>query len=252
MSKKNKTALVLIPFFILFLIGFFIHMDYAKRINEENNIANRLLTWENSIDKGSFVVYNYNYRVESGASSGTAFMISDDLLFTSEHVVIGLDKVFVEALNKKVYEATVVYRDDTKDIAILKTEEPILAVSPVNLSCRDPIYNEEVLIVGNPSTVKFLTTRGRVAGIIGDIEKNLGNVNVKEMFVVDATMSPGMSGGPSFNKHGEVIGINFAVITAISDVNRPVLTVKHGIPLGIIIGGSHLCAALEIYKSEVK
>src|SRR5207253_8566525 len=66
-----------------------------------------------------------------------------------------------------------------------------------------------VLAVGNP----FGLDRTVTLGVISGIGRENINLSRYENFIqTDASINPGNSGGPLFNLHGEVIGINTAII----------------------------------------
>lgn len=90
----------------------------------------------------------------------------------------------------------------------------IAAVRPANakrftkatLACRDTIVGESLMAEGNPVGIPFLTFRGSVSGKPQEFLPNW-----KSAYVIDVTISSGMSGGPSYDDYGEVIGINVGV-----------------------------------------
>lgn len=145
---------------------------------------------------------------------GSGFIVSPDgYILTNNHVVAGADKVNVTMLDKQVYKATVVGRDPTTDIAVIKIDGKDLPTLPFGDDTKARV-GEWVLAVGNPLGLDFTVT----AGIISATGRSgpLRNLYASQYAIVDylqtdAAINPGNSGGPLVNTNGEVIGVNAAI-----------------------------------------
>ncbi|MFM7233039.1 MAG: trypsin-like peptidase domain-containing protein [Flavobacteriales bacterium] len=163
-----------------------------------------------------FFGYQQQPHVQEGSGSGV-IISADGYIITNNHVVEGADKLQVTLNNNKDYEATVVGRDPSTDIAVIKIEEQGLPAIVWGNSDEIRI-GQWVIAVGNP----FDLTSTVTAGIISAKARNINllsreNNNGEEVFPVesflqtDAAVNPGNSGGALVNTKGELIGINTAI-----------------------------------------
>jgi Do/DeqQ family serine protease len=157
-----------------------------------------------------------NPQPQTQMASGSGVIISaDGYIITNNHVIDGAEKVTVTLNNNKNYEATLVGKDPSSDIAVLKIDESNLPA--ISWGNSDAVHiGQWVLAVGNPfeltSTVTagIVSAKGRNINIIG--EGRSGEVLPVESFIqTDAAVNPGNSGGALVNTNGELIGINTAI-----------------------------------------
>jgi serine protease Do len=162
--------------------------------------------------------FGYQQQPQVEMASGSGVIISTDgYIITNNHVVEGAEKLSVSLNNNKTYIATVVGRDPSSDIAVIKIDEKNLpAVSWGN--SEEVKIGQWVLAVGNPFDLTSTVTAGIVSAKARNINL-LGSKNSKneEIFPVesfiqtDAAVNPGNSGGALVNTRGELIGINTAI-----------------------------------------
>jgi Do/DeqQ family serine protease len=163
--------------------------------------------------------FGYQQQPQVQMASGSGVIISHDgYVITNNHVVEGADKLTVTLNNNKNYEATVVGRDPSTDIAVIKIDEKNLPAAQWG-SSDDVRIGQWVLAVGNP----FELTSTVTAGIVSAKARNINllsekrNSSNEEIFPVesfiqtDAAVNPGNSGGALVNTKGELIGINTAI-----------------------------------------
>lgn len=145
-------------------------------------------------------------QVESGAGSGV--IISEDgYILTCAHVVSGASNVTV-TIGDTDYPATVVGEDETSDIAVLKIDAQGLTAATLGDSDTLKV-GEQVLAVGNPLGELGGTVTG---GMISALDRSVtiqgtNSVNTMSLIQMDASVSPGNSGGGLFNMAGELVGI---------------------------------------------
>jgi serine protease Do len=143
-------------------------------------------------------------------SSGSGFIINKKgFIITNQHVVKDTDKILIRLSNGKEFQAEVVGEDPKTDLALLKVdtgEDLPVAV----LGDSDGLQiGEWVIAIGNPFGFEHSIT----AGIVSAKGRFLGSSPYDDFIQTDAPINPGNSGGPLFNLHGQVVGINTAVIT---------------------------------------
>jgi serine protease Do len=101
----------------------------------------------------------------------------------------------------------VIGRDEKTDIGLLKIDsnEKLPYVTWGNSD--DAKVGDWVVAVGNPFGLGGSVT----AGIISALGRNINEGPYDDFLQIDAPINRGNSGGPTFNLHGQVIGINTAI-----------------------------------------
>ena len=146
-------------------------------------------------------------QVESGAGSGV-IISSDGYILTCDHVVAGASNITV-TIGDDDYTATVVGEDDTSDVAVLKIDATDL--TPATVGNSDSLaVGESVLAVGNPlGELGGTVTSGIVSALNRSVSiQSSSSVNTMSLIQMDASVSPGNSGGALINEYGQVVGIN--------------------------------------------
>lgn len=162
-----------------------------------------------------FFGYQQEPRVQMGTGSGV-IISTDGYIVTNNHVIEGADKVLVTLNNNKNYDATLVGRDPSTDIAVLKIDEKGLPTIPWG-SSEEVRVGQWVLAVGNPFELTSTVTAGIVSAKARNINLLSDRRSSEEIFPVesfiqtDAAVNPGNSGGALVNVRGELVGINTAI-----------------------------------------
>ncbi|MFM7106010.1 MAG: S1C family serine protease, partial [Flavobacteriales bacterium] len=162
--------------------------------------------------------FGYRQEPQVQMSSGSGVIISSDgYIITNNHVVEGAEKLSVTLNNNKNYEATVIGRDPSTDIAVIKIDEKNLP-SIVWGNSEDVRIGQWVIAVGNPFDLTSTVTAGIVSAkarninLLGSERKSGEEIYPVESFLqTDAAVNPGNSGGALVNTKGELIGINTAI-----------------------------------------
>jgi serine protease Do len=145
--------------------------------------------------------------VEQSLRVGSGFVL-DRLghVVTAAHVVEGCDRVFVKLADGRVAQATQTGADARADIAVLKL--PFATAPPAFGRSRALRPGDWVLAVGHP----FGLGRSVSAGIVGATRQLLPDEQDLPFIQIDATLSPGNSGGPLVDRSGAVVGLNSRAI----------------------------------------
>jgi serine protease Do len=154
-------------------------------------------------------------REEAQEASGTGFIVSKDgYILTNNHVVADADQVTVTLLDKRSFEAKVIGRDPTTDVAVIKVNSVDLPVATLG-DDNTARVGQWVVAIGNPLGLDFTVTAGIISakgrplnGLLG------GRYEITDYIQTDAAINPGNSGGPLVNIRGEVIGINSAIASS--------------------------------------
>lgn len=162
--------------------------DVARSNNEVKSVINRISKApENVLPK----------------FGGTCFLIDGKgYLVTNAHVVEGAKQLVVQNSKQQEFRAKTVYVDAISDIAILKIDDadfkPFTSL-PYGIRKSGASLGEQLYTLGYPRS---------------EIVYNEGYMSAKTGFNGDTMTcqigvpaNPGNSGGPVFNKNGEIIGI---------------------------------------------
>lgn len=144
-------------------------------------------------------------------SLGSGFVLDGEkgLVVTNNHVIHQADEIQVILHDDTKLDAKVIGRDADTDLALLKVETTKKLVS-VTWGDSDVMrVGDWVLAVGNPFGLGGTVT----SGIISARQRNINAGRYDDFIQTDASINRGNSGGPMFNMHGQVIGINTAIFS---------------------------------------
>ncbi|PXX11832.1 S1-C subfamily serine protease [Paraburkholderia tropica] len=140
-------------------------------------------------------------RVMTGAGSG--FIVSPDgLVLTTAHVVDNAGDVTVRLTDRREFKAEVVAVDTQSDVAVLQIDAHDLPFVKLGDSSKVRV-GEPVLTIGSPDSFQNTVT----TGIVSATSRTLADGRAFPFFQTDVAVNPDNSGGPLFNRAGEVIGI---------------------------------------------
>lgn len=145
---------------------------------------------------------------EQSAGSGVILDAEAGLIVTNHHVVEGAQSVSVTLFNQRELEADIIGTDDATDIALLRVDSKYLESLPLGDSETLRI-GDFVVAVGNPFGLGHSVTSGIISALG---RSGLGIENYEDFIQTDASINPGNSGGALVNLHGELIGINTAIL----------------------------------------
>ena len=149
-------------------------------------------------------------RTPNASGSGSGLIVdSTGYIVTNNHVIGDAAEIEVRFSDKTRLIAQVIGKDPDTDLALLKvTADRPLPSARFGDSTAVKV-GQWVLAVGNPFGLDRTVTLGVVSGIG---RENINLSRYENFIQTDASINPGNSGGPLLNLHGEVIGINTAII----------------------------------------
>jgi serine protease Do len=150
-------------------------------------------------------------QTEREYSLGSGVVVNaDGYLLTNNHVVSGASDIEVFTQNKKKYKAKLIGTDPRTDIAVLKIDATNLPSLTLGDSSRLKV-GDMVFAIGDPFGVGETATMGIVSATGRSLD---GSIEHYEDFIqTDAAINPGNSGGALLDMHGDLIGINTAILT---------------------------------------
>lgn len=159
------------------------------------------------------------YEVAKAAGTGMILTANGEIL-TNNHVVEGATKIKVTVVaTGDKYTATVVGTDKIDDIAVLQLADAS-GLTPVTTETGTVSIGDSVVAVGNamgaggvPSAAKGTIT-GINRSITTQSEGGVDGERLTGMIQVDAQVIAGDSGGPLYDSHGSVIGMDTAAASS--------------------------------------
>lgn len=158
-------------------------------------------------------------QAEREVSLGSGVILtSNGTIITNNHVVDGATDIKVSLSDKKEYTAKVVGTDKDTDIAVLKINAAGLPTLPLGDSSKLQV-GDVVFAIGDPFGIGETATMGIVSAKGRGPTPEFRIENYQNFIQTDAAINPGNSGGALIDLHGNLIGINTAIVTGGSGGN---------------------------------
>jgi S1-C subfamily serine protease len=148
---------------------------------------------------------------------------ADGLIVTTHHVVERDDNIKVGLPDGRSVNATLVGRDPSTDIAVLRAEASGLtpAVWAENGSVK---VGHLVLAIGRPE--QGLQATLGIISALGESWRTGAGGHIDQYIQTDVIMYPGFSGGPLVSAGGQIIGLNTSAMMRDSAITIPAATLK--------------------------
>ncbi|UJL37820.1 serine endoprotease DegP [Pantoea agglomerans] len=141
--------------------------------------------------------------------SGVIINADKGYVVTNNHVVNNATKIQVQLSDGRRYDAKVIGKDPSSDIALIQLQEA-KNLTAVKIADSDNLrVGDYTVAIGNPYGLGETVT----SGIVSALGRSGLNVENYENFIqTDAAINRGNSGGALVNLNGELIGINTAIL----------------------------------------
>jgi serine protease Do len=133
----------------------------------------------------------------------------DGYILTNNHVIEGATEIKVFLRDKREFKGKVVGSDPKTDVAVVKIDAASLPTLAMGDSSKIQV-GDLAFAIGDPFGIGETATMG----IVSATGRNGLDIEDYEDFIqTDAAINPGNSGGALVDAHGELIGINTAILT---------------------------------------
>lgn len=149
-------------------------------------------------------------RSRHATALGSGFLISaDGYIVTNNHVVGDGKDITVIRDDGSELKAELIGKDAKTDLALVKVESKKPLPYVVFGDSENVRVGDWVLAVGNPFGLGGTVT----TGIVSARGRQIGAGPYDDFIQIDASINKGNSGGPTFDVHGNVVGVNTAIFS---------------------------------------
>jgi serine protease Do len=186
-------------------------------------------------------------------SLGSGVIVTPDgTILTNNHVVEGATDIKVFLSDNREFPAKVIGTDPKTDVAVIKINATGLSTLAIGDSSRLQV-GDVVLAIGDPFGIGKTATMGIVSAIG---RGGLGIENYEDFIQTDASINPGNSGGALIDLHGDLVGINTAILSGEGGGNQGIgfaipINMAHNVMTQIVEHGKVTRGYLGVHIQDV-
>ena len=170
---------------------------------------------------------------DGGQGSGFVFDNNGHIV-TNNHVVEGAQQLAVGLADGTRLNATLVGRDPSSDLAVVKVNPNEANLNPIPLGDSEAVQvGQFVVALGSPFGLQNTMTTGIVSAVDRTFPGN-SQFQIPDIIQTDAAVNPGNSGGPLVDIFGNVIGVNTAIESPVRGSSGIGLAVPSNIVAAIV------------------
>lgn len=149
-------------------------------------------------------VVTIHVRSGEGEGMGTGFVIdARGTVATNHHVIDGATSIEVKLFDgTRIEKVELLDVDADDDLALIRVSTDHALVPVMLGESEKVVVGEAVIVIGNPIGLEHTLTDGLVSA------RRL--YSGRKFIQMSAPVSPGNSGGPVFNRYGDVVGVTVA------------------------------------------
>ena len=167
-----------------------------------------------------FDAFSFDERtLLQGAGSGFIWDQQGHIV-TNDHVIASADRARVTLSDQSAWDARLVGRAPSKDLAVLKIDAPPGQLHSILVGrSSDLQVGQKVFAIGNPFGLDYTLTTGVISALDRRITASEKTSQLKAARTIegviqtDAAINPGNSGGPLLDSSGRLIGVNTAIFS---------------------------------------
>lgn len=161
---------------------------------------------------------------QSGGEGSGIILDTQGRVLTNNHVIAAAadgGEIRVVLSDGRTYPATIVGRDPSTDLAVIRVQDPPADLRPATLGDSSTVkVGDPVMALGNPLGLSDTATTGIVSAVDRPVTTSAaqgqgggGEAVVTNAIQTDAAVNPGNSGGALVDSRGRVIGVTSSIAT---------------------------------------
>jgi S1-C subfamily serine protease len=171
---------------------------------------------------------------QRGGTGSGVILSPDGLILTNSHVVAGAAVIGLADTEGRTTDAQLLGDDPDTDLALIRANAA-RDLQAARLGNSTTLRRGQlVAAIGNPLGFEWTVTAGVISALGRSLPSGTGRM-IEDLIQTDAALNPGNSGGPLVSSHGEVIGINTAVIPGAQGISFAVASNTASFVLGELI-----------------